>query len=270
MKIARKSALLALLPLLPLIAALQCGGAHAAGGLLLIDAPPAQDDRLALGPALLSYPRAPGSGRMKTLWIPGVDFYSSLGGFASTDIGAGWNFSRRDDLQWGPRLWPVTGRSDAASRQRGLDDIGTRLGKGLFLNYAPLEFLILQSSLLAGSGRHGDGVQAEAGVTVGAPIGEAALLGLSLGATWANGAHLRSYYGVTPQAAAAGGLPVYTPGAGWLDVNLALNSEFRFNARWKLSGQLMAARLRGDAARSPVTSTREQNSASLTLWYQFK
>lgn len=256
---------------LPLIAAaLLTGPARAAGGLLLIDAPPAQGYSLALGPSLLAYPRAPGSSRMKTLAIPGVDFYTSLGGFISTDLGAGWNFSRREDLQWGLRLWPVMGRNDAASRQRGLDDIGTRLGKGLFLNYAPLEFLILQSSVLTGSGRGGDGLQAEAGVTVGAPIGEAALLGLSLGATWANGAHLHSYFGVTPQASAAGGLPVYTPGAGWLDVNLALNGELRFGPRWKLSGQLMAARLRGDAARSPVTGTREQNSASLTLWYQFK
>lgn len=227
--------------------------AEAAGNLILIDAPPQQSYMLAVGPALVGQPEAPGSSRTKVTPIPGIDFYSSLGAFASTDDGLGWNFSRRRDLQLGVRLWPVFGRDDDRSRRRGLHDIGTRLGKGGFLNYAPWPFLVLQTSVLAGSGDRGDGVQAEAGATVGTRIGPAALLGLTLGTTWANGPHLRSYYGVTAAESAASGLPVYWPAAGWLDVNLALNGELRIDSRWKLSGQVLAARLVGDmAADSPL------------------
>ena len=257
-----------------IVAALLLGAvaarAHAAGGLILVDKPPAEHYTLSIGPGVAGYPEAPGSSRTKVIAVPGVDYYSSLGAFAATDTGLGWNFSRRDDLQAGVRLWPVFGRSDDSSRRRGLPDVGTRLGKGVFLNYAPLPFMTLQSGVLAGSAYKGDGVQIEGGATVGAPIGDRVLAGVTLGATWSNGPHLRSYFGVTPQASAAPGLPVYTPGAGWTDVNVQLNGEVRIAERWKLSGQVVGARLVGDAARSPVTQSRNQTSFSLTLWYQLK
>jgi len=256
--------------LVALAIAFQTLNAHALGGLILIDAPPKEGYTLAMGPALAGYPEAPGSGRTKVLPLLGVDFASATGGFISTDIGAGWNFSRREDLQFGARLWPVFGRNDDRSRARGLDDVGNRIGLGLFLNYEPWQFLVLQSSLITGSGTDRNGTQFEAGATVGAPVGDSALLGVTLGTTWSNGAYLRSYYGVTPAESAAGSLPVFAPGAGWSDVNVSLNAEVRIDPRWKLSGQWLVARLVGDAGRSPVTSSRTQNTFLVTLWYQLK
>jgi outer membrane scaffolding protein for murein synthesis (MipA/OmpV family) len=244
--------------------------ARAAGDLILIDKPPEDGYTLSIGPSVIGYPEAPGSGRTKVAAIPGLDFYSSWGVFASTDIGLGVDFSRRDDLHYGLRLWPVLGRDDARSRQRGLQDIGTRIGKGGFLNYAPWEFLILQSSVLAGSGDAGDGVQVEAGATVGAPLGSRTLVGLTLGGSWANGAHLRSYYGVNAAASARGGLPVYEPSSGWKDLSLALTQETKLGERWKVSGQLLGARLLGAARNSPVTESRYETTFSLTLWHQLE
>ena len=129
---------------------------------------------------------------------------------------------------------------------------------------------MLQSNLLAGSGSDRNGAQFEAGATIGAPLGDAVLLGLTLGTTWANGAYVRSYYGVTPAASAASGLPVFTPGGGTSDVNASLNAEVVIDPRWKFSGQWLVARLIGDAGRSPVTLSRIQNTFSLTLWYRLK
>lgn len=259
----RHRLLLALLLFFPALA-------HALGGLILIGAPPKEGYTLAIGPALAGYPEAPGSDRTKTLPLLGVDFQSTTGGFVSTDIGAGWNFSKREDLQFGARLWPVFGRNDDLSRARRLDDVGNRLGAGLFLNYEPWKFLVLQSSLLTGSGSDRNGTQFEAGATLGAPLGDAVLLGLTLGTTWSNGAYVRSYYGVTPAESVASNLPVFTPGAGWSDVNVSLNAVVRIDPRWKLSGQWLVARLVGDAGRSPVTMSRTQNTFLLTLWYQLK
>jgi outer membrane scaffolding protein for murein synthesis (MipA/OmpV family) len=244
--------------------------AHALGGLILIDAPPKEGYTLAAGPALAGYPEAPGSGRTKVLPLVGVDFESATGGFISTEIGAGWNFSRREDLQFGARLWPVFGRNDDRSRARGLDDVGNRIGLGLFLNYEPWQFLVLQSSLLTGSGTDRNGTQFEAGATLGAPVGDSALLAMTLGTTWSNSAYLRSYFGVTPAESAAGSLPAFAPGAGRSDVNVSLNAEVRIDPRWKLTGQWLVARLIGDAGRSPVTSSRTQNTFLVTLWYQLK
>lgn len=256
------------LPLLALLFPIL--NAHALGGLILIDAPPKEGYTLAIGPALAGYPEAPGSGRTKVLPIAGVDFESATGGFISTDIGAGWNFSKREDLQFGARLWPVFGRNDDRSRAHGLDDVGNRLGLGLFLNYEPWEFLVLQSSLLTGSGSNRSGTQFETGATVGAPLGDSALVGLTLGTTWSNGAYLRSYFGVTPAESSAGSLPVFAPGNGWSDVNVSLNAELRIDPRWRLTGQWLVARLIGEAGRSPVTSSRIQNAFLVTLWYQLK
>jgi MipA family protein len=267
----QQSGVMKSIPSLAVLAvACAAASAHAAGGLILLGAPPPTSYSLSVGPALDGYPEAPGSDRTKLLPLPGVDFYSSTGGFVSTDIGVGWNFSKREDLQFGARLWPILARNDDHSQQRGLQPIGNRLGKGLYLNYAPWPFLILQSNVLAGSAYHGDGVQAEAGATLGTRLGDSTVLGLTLGGTWANGPHMRSYFGVTSQESAAGSLPVYTPASGWLDTHIEISAETRFSEHWKLSGQLIEARLLGDAANSPVTLSRNQTTFSLTLWYQFK
>ena len=53
-------------------------------------------------------------------------------------------------------------------------------------------------------------------------------------------------------------------------MNVSLNAEVRIDPRWKLSGQWLVARLVGDAGRSPVTSSRTQNTFLVTLWYQLK
>jgi outer membrane scaffolding protein for murein synthesis (MipA/OmpV family) len=73
----------------------------------------------------------------------------------------------------------------------------------------------------------------------------------------------------SPEARAAG-LPVFAPGAGWSDANLSLIAEVRIDPRWKLTGQWLVARLFGDAGRSPVTSSRTQNTFLVTLWYELK
>ncbi|MGJ7582848.1 MipA/OmpV family protein [Variovorax sp. RHLX14] len=244
--------------------------AHALGGLILIDSPPKEGSTLAIGPTLAGYPEAPGSDRTKFLPLIGVDFKSATGGFISTDIGAGWNFSKLEELQFGARLWPVFGRTDDRSRARGLNDLGNRLGLGLFLNYEPWQFLVLQSSLLTGSGSKGNGTQFETGATLGAPLGDSVLLGLTLGTTWSNGAYLHSYFGVAPSESGRGSLPVFAPSAGRSDVNVSLNAEVRIAPRWKLTGQWLSARLIGDASLSPVTTSRIQNTFSVTLWYQLR
>jgi MipA family protein len=246
------------------------GQAHALGGLILIGSPPKEGSTLAIGPSVAVYPEAPGSDQTTVLPLLGVDYYAASGGFVSTDVGAGWNFSRTEGLQYGARLWPIFGRHDDNSRARGLQDIGNRIGGALFMNYAPWEFMTLQSNLLAGSGGDNKGVQFEAGTTIGARLASNFVMGVMLGATWANANHLRSYYGVTPQESAAGGLPAFAPSAGLSDVNYGLVGSLKFSEQWKLSGQWQAARLMGDAKDSPVTLSRTQNTFSLTLWYQFK
>ena len=75
--------------------------AHAFGNLILIDSPPAQDYSLSVGPGIAGYQRYPGARGLKVIPVPGVDLYFPNGAFASTDNGIGWNFAKREDLQFG-------------------------------------------------------------------------------------------------------------------------------------------------------------------------
>lgn len=244
--------------------------AHAFGNLILIDSPPTHEYSLSIGPGLTGYQPYPGAKGLKVIPVPGLDLYFPNGAFASTDNGVGWNFATREDLQFGVRLLPIFGRKGKTSRELGLADVRARVGTDAFFTYAPWQFLILQSDVLAGSGKHRDGVQAELGATLGAPIGERALVGMTAGTTWSNRSYMQSYFGVTPHAAARNGLAVYSPASGWSDASLRLSGELQLDERWRLSGEVIGARLIGDAGASPIVRSRTQSMFSLTLWYRFK
>lgn len=238
----------------------------AAGDLLLIDAPPATATRSA-GVTFWSLPRYPGSSSQNNSLYPAFDFYGSSGLFASTENGLGWNLSSRKDLQAGVRLWPELGRK-ANEGHAGLSKLGVRIQQEAFVNYQVLPALLLQSGLLHGSGRHNDGAKLELGATTGLPIGPD-LLGIGVSATFANGAHRQSYYGVSPEDSRRSGLPATHLGAGWQDVSLTLSAEHRFNPHWHADAQVIEARLLGSTASQAAFVSRMQTAATLSLWYDF-
>ncbi len=235
------------------------------GDLLLIDAPPEHATRAA-GVTFWSLPRYVGSGSQRNVLYPAFDFYGTSGLFASTENGLGWNFSSRKDLQAGVRLWPEFGRK-ANEGHAGFSKIGARLQQEAFINYQAGPALLLQSGLLHGSGRHNAGVKLEIGATSGVPIGPD-LLGIGISATYANGAHRQSYYGVSAADAVTSGLPATRLGPGWHDVSLTLSTEHRFNAHWHADAQLIAARLVSTIADSPFVS-RMQTAATASLFHDF-
>lgn len=253
------------LPLM-LAAALLPAAAGAAGNLLLIEAPPKQTT-LALGASVWSLPQYPGARKSDTLVLPALDYQHANGFFASTDLGLGWNLSPTPAVQAGVRLWPQFGRS-RKDGPVGLDPIGLRIQPQAYANLQLGEVLLLQSGLLYGAGRDRDGVQVELGATSGIPVGDS-LIGIGLAASWANRAYQQSYYGVSAAESRASGLPAFSPKSGLLDTSLTVSAEVKFGPQWRLSGQLVLARLSTDTARSPVVQDRRQDLATLTLWRSF-
>ena len=235
------------------------------GSLLLIEPPPASGT-LAIGPSVWTLPKYPGARGTTATVLPGVDGYAASGLFASTDTGLGWNLSRRADLQYGARLWPQLGRSQADTPP-GLSRIGTRLQLEAFANYAPLPALLLQAGVLRGAGRHHDGTQVEIGATSGLPLGQD-LLAIGLATTFANRAYRQGYLGVSAAESAASGVPAWSIGSGWHDVSLTFSAEHRLTEAWRVSGQWVTARLLGTARGSPLTASARQSAATLTLWRQ--
>lgn len=245
----------------------------AAGSLVLMDAPPAESSGSG-GVSTRSWPSAPGSRARSDDVLPAFEYLAPNGGFVSTDLGVGWNLvpllagtESARTWQAGARLWPQFGRPSRYTPQ-GIDRLGTRITSEAFVNVQVTPWLLLQSGASWGSGQHHDGQQLELGLSSGIPIGND-LIGVTLAATAANAAHLRSSYGVGPREALASGLPEWRPRAGMMDWSIALNGEHKFSSRWSVSGQWLNARLVGDAAHSPLTTAKSQQTFSASLWYRF-
>lgn len=249
------------------------GTAHAAGSLLLLDAPPAIATWSG-GLSARGWPRAPGSARQREDLLPAFDYESPSGAFAATDTGLGWNLAplllqgdEVKDWQFGARLWPQAGRPRRESPP-GVESLGTRVVGEAFGNVQVLPALLLQSGLSYGSGRHHDGATLEFGATSGIPLGYD-LIAASLAATYANAAHLGGSFGVRSAEAGSSGLAPWRPGSGWQDWSLALSGEHKFTPDWSVSGQWMHARLIGEAGNSPLTHTRDQPTFIFSLWHRF-
>ncbi len=246
--------------------------AVAEGGLLLVDAPPAQAST-SVGATLLAMPAYSGSSSTRPLIIPAYEWRHPSGAFASTDLGLGWNLSRRPDLQFGVRLWPIFVRHmNEGPRLATQPGVPGGIERTAFLNWTPVPYAQLQSSLRTGFGADQRGVLAEAGFSVGAPIGAQVLVGITLGATFANAAYRRTYFAVrnpTTPVSFAGALPAVT-GGGWQDLQAALGGEWQLAQQWRIDGRLERWRLLGAAAASPLAETRWQSAGVLSLWYDLK
>jgi outer membrane protein len=82
----------------------------------------------------------------------------------------------------------------------------------------------------------------------------------------------RAYFGVTPAASLASGLPAYRPNGGVYALAVASGITYALDKRWGVFGFGRYERLVGDAARSPIIrdlGSRNQWSAGIGLNYTF-
>jgi len=89
---------------------------------------------------------------------------------------------------------------------------------------------------------------------------------------FSDGRYQRAYFGVTPAASLASGLPVYRPNGGIHGVALASGLSTQFSPQWGLFGYARYERLVGDAAQSPIVrqlGSRNQLSGGVGLTYTF-
>ncbi|WP_300973351.1 MipA/OmpV family protein [Sphingomonas sp. LHG3406-1] len=158
-------------------------------------------------------------------------------------------------------------------------DVGAPVGKvkttlevGGFAEYLLTDSFRLRGQLLKGVNGH-EGLVGSIGADAIFRDGDryAATLGPRL--LWSDSRYQLAYFGVSPAASLAAGLPVYRPGGGVHAVALAGGLTTQLGPRWGLFGYARAERLVGDAARSPIVreyGSRNQLSAGLGLSYVFR
>lgn len=74
-----------------------------------------------------------------------------------------------------------------------------------------------------------------------------------------------TYFGVSAEDADRSDLPEYDPSGGLYSGSMVLGARYLFNERWGVEGEATWERLLNDAGDSPITQSRDQYSASLSL-----
>jgi MipA family protein len=174
-------------------------------------------------------------------------------------------------LTLGPAARIAPGRRDR--------DVGAPLGKvkttlelGGFADLLAGKGLRLRGELFKGVNGH-EGVAGSLGADAIWRDGDRYAVTLGPRLLFSDARYQRAYFGVSPAAALASGLPAYRPGRGVHGVAVASGISTQFGERWGLFGYARAERLVGDAARSPIVrelGSRNQLSAGLGLSYMFR
>gem|GEM_PF-3340933 len=113
---------------------------------------------------------------------------------------------------------------------------------------------------------HGQGGRAVLGLGWQYPLSHRWTLDAGAGLTWANARAMTTFYGV-PASLALPQRPAWWPGAGWEQWQWAVGASQVIDRHWRLSFQLGQGRLLGQAAASPLTTTRLSSAGQVTVAY---
>jgi len=157
-------------------------------------------------------------------------------------------------------------------------DVGVPVGRvpatieaGAFASYQLGDSIYLRAEALKGLGGH-EGIAGAVGADRIWRDGDRYVFSVGPRILFSDSRYQRAYFGVTPAAALASGLPAYRPGGGIHGVAAATSISYQFDPRWGLFGYGRYEYLVGDAAKSPIVrelGSRNQLSAGLGLSYTF-
>jgi len=162
--------------------------------------------------------------------------------------------------------------------KRKESDVGAPVGKvkgtfeaGAFAQFQALESLRVRAELRKGIGGH-EGMVGSLGADQVWRDGDKYVFSIGPRLLFSNDKYQRAYFGVTPEAALASGLPEYRPDGGLHAAALASGLSYQFNNQFGLFGFARYEHLIGDAADSPIVGqlgSRNQWSGGLGLSYTF-
>lgn len=260
-------------------AAMADGGLHTTdAGSTLTDtgAPGKQGWDLTLGGGVIYLPTFEGSDRNTTTPLPFVNAtWNDRISIGTNGLSA---YLRHDGLRYGVGLNYGSGRKDSKGdgifelgddRLRGLGNISAALGIRAFATYdtGPV---VLSGALTKFTGNQNDGVLMNLGASKRFKLNERWSLTPHAGATWANQSYTQTFYGVTPTQAANSRFAAYSAGSGFKDVSAGINATYQIDSHhWFVSTSLVAKRLVGDAAKSPISISDSQTTLMMILGYRF-
>jgi MipA family protein len=238
----------------------------------------AADDKwqITVGAGAITRPEYPGSSDNKTQAVPflnatyGRYFIGSVPG-TGAPVGAGAYLYQDDRFRFGAAIGGDFGKPREESdndKLRGLGDIDATARAGLFASYTVDRFT-LRGSVFSDIGGKDQGTVASMDLEARFMPVEGLLLTAGPGLTWANKDYTQTFFGVDAEQSARSGLPVYDANSGISSVRFSLGANYRLNANWGVAARFTNSKLRNDAADSPITEDKKQNSFGLFATYRF-
>jgi outer membrane protein len=162
--------------------------------------------------------------------------------------------------------------------RRENSDVGAPVGSvsrtfeaGAFAQYAAGDSFRVRAEVLKGINGH-EGVVGEIAADKIWRDGDRYVVSVGPRVLFSDARYQRAYFGVTPAASIASGLPAYRPSGGVHGLGLATGVAYSLNGPWGLFGFARYERLVGDAAKSPIIrelGSRNQWAGGVGLNYTF-
>lgn len=149
--------------------------------------------------------------------------------------------------------------------------IGTTIELGGFVQYEIGKSTRIRADLRKGLGGH-DGVIGSIGADQFWRDGDRYVFSVGPRLLFSDERYQRAYFGVSPAASIASGLPAYSPRGGIHGVAAITGLSYQFTPRVGIFGFAQYERLVGDAAKSPIVTgfgSRDQLSGGVGLTYTF-
>lgn len=231
--------------------------------------------RVSLGAGLDSVPKFPGADGQKLIVLPfvaasyGPFFFGAFPGAESVG-GIGVNLYRSS--HWRVAVALSAGLAERKEsddpRLQGLGDVDRTVSAGAGVAYTQGWFL-LGARAATDILNRGQGTLVQLNALGRYRFDERLTFFGGPGLTWADSRYTKTFFGVTPEQSAASGLPEFGTHAGLNSARLGLGASYRITLRWTAAAFASAARLKGDAASSPITEDRWQRFFGAIVSYRF-
>ncbi|WP_247420631.1 MipA/OmpV family protein [Ralstonia pseudosolanacearum] len=256
---------------LSLVCLLACGlmagpAAHANTG----NDDTASDWSIAIGPSVYVTPKYPGAHSSYVFpWVDQEIEYRHRFFSKGTDF-LGAYLVNDDTWQVGGnfQLDPTWRHASDDARLAGLGNVNATVRAKVFAQYT-VSFLTLSTDAEQDILGNRQGLIVNGDAYVSAPAGRW-LFSLGAGLSWVNRQYMGTFFGVDAAQSARSGLPAFAAGAGVRDRHLNAIVTCKLDDHWTASGSVTLARLRGDAADSPITQRRQQTTAMASVTYRFR
>ena len=190
--------------------------------------------------------------------------------FEAPDESFGQPLVHTGNFAFGPALGFI-GKRKASDLGADLPKVGFSIEAGGFAQVALTPSLRIRAEGRKGLSGH-KGWVGEVSADYIAREGDDWLFSIGPRVTFGDSRYTRAYFGVTPEAAVASGLPAYDPDGGVQSVGVTAGYHRMLGRNWGFAVYGRYDRLVGDAADSPVTrelGSRGQPSAGVALSYTF-